>query len=111
MKATTTFGNHIFFNLINLNNTIGQITDTRMCLNHIPKQINILESLYYLRGTVTTPNNQQDVTSHTILGHYHAHTYRHPKINTWQLYDDNKDKMYTLNEKTQINAQLIMYSK
>lgn len=111
VKATTTFGNHIFFNLINLNNTIeGQFTDTRMRLNHIPKQIKTLESLYYLRGTVTTPNSQQDVTSHTILGHYHAHTYRHP-INTWQLYDDNKDKMNTLNEKTLVNVQLIMYSK
>jgi len=111
MIATPQFGKHIFFNMINLNNTIDSpFTDTSLRLNHIPKHIKTSEVSYYLRGSVTTPDNQQDVTSHTLLGHYHAHTYR-STMNIWQFYDDTNDKVHTLNENSQVNVQLIMYSK
>lgn len=112
MVSSPKFGNHIFFNLINLNNTLdGQFTDTRLGLNHIPKSVKTFElPLYYLRGSVTTPDNQQNAFSHTMLGHYHAHTYRHP-INIWQKYDDNAEKVHTINENAQVNVQILMYSK
>lgn len=111
MIATPKFGNHIFFNLINLNNTMGgQFTDTSMRLNSIPKHIRALEEIYYFRGSVTTPDDQQGTTAHTTLGHYHAHTYRQP-INIWQMYDDNKEKIYTLNENKNVNVQILMFSK
>lgn len=89
----------------------GQFTDMRLRLNQIPKQIKTEElSYYYLRGTVTTPDHQQEVTSHTMIGHYHAHTYRN-LMNIWQLYDDTNDKVYTFQGDSQVNVQLIMYSK
>jgi len=88
----------------------SQFTDTSLRLNHIPKHIQISELTFYLRGSVTTPDNQQEVTSHTLIGHYHAHAYRNP-TNIWQFYDDTYDKVYTLNDNTQVNVQLIMYSK
>lgn len=81
MIVTPQFGKHIiFFNILNFNNTMdGPFTDMSLRLNQIPKQIKTPEEqLYYLRGSVTTPDNQQDVTSHTMIGHYHAHTYRNP---------------------------------
>lgn len=111
MIANPQFGKHIFFNMINLNNTIDSpFTVMSLRLNHIPKHLNISELSYYLRGSVTTPDNQQEITSHTLIGHYHAHTYRNP-MNIWQLYDDIKDKVHTLHENSQVNVQFIMYSK
>lgn len=108
---TLKFGHHIFFNLINLNNTLdGKFTDTRLRLNHIPKCIKTLEQPYYLRGSVTTPDYQQEATSHEMLGHYQAHACRHP-INIWQVYDDNQEKVYSVNENTQVNVQVLMYTK
>jgi len=83
MIANPQFGRHIFFNMINLNNTIDSpFTDMSLRLNHIPKHLNTSELSYYLRGSVTTPDNQQEITSHTLIGHYHAHTYRNP-MNIW----------------------------
>lgn len=111
LKVIPKFGNHIFFNIINLNNTKGgQFTDSRLRLYHIPKYIKTLTSMYYFRGSITTPDKQQETISHTMLGHYHAHTYRHP-INIWQIYDDCENKVHSIKENTQVNVQILMYSK
>lgn len=111
VDATPKFQKHIFFNLINLNNTKeGQFTDTSLRLNHVPKYLNISELPYCLRGSVTTSKEQQRATSYTSIGHYHAHTYRYP-ISVWQMYDDTKDKVETPNEKTLVYVQMLMYSR
>lgn len=110
-EVTVVLGEHIFFNLINLNNTTdAQFTDTRILLNHIPKYISTLQSQYYLRGLGTTPDSQQLITSHTAIGHYHAHAFRNP-IDSWQIYDDIKEKVLTVSENTKVNLQIILYSK
>lgn len=111
INLSLTFGNHLFFNLINLNNSASNLfTDTKIQLNNIPKCIKINETEFILRGSVTTPDQQQNVVSHTYLGHYHAHAYRHP-INIWQLYDDLRDKVILIKDTTKVNIQILMYSK
>jgi hypothetical protein len=97
--------------LINLNNTRdAQFIDTRILLNHIPKYISTLQSQYYLRGLGTTLDNQQLITSYTVIGHYHAHAFRNP-IDSWQIYDGIKEKVLTVSENTKVNMQIILYSK
>lgn len=110
-EVTVVLGDHIFFNLINLNNTTdAQFTDTRIFLNHIPKYIFTLQSQYYLRELGTTPDSQQVITSPSAIGHYHAHVFRNP-INSWQIYDGIKEKVLTVSEKNKVNLQIILYSK
>lgn len=41
----------------------AQFTDTNLQLNHIPKFLTVSDTKYYIRGSVTTPENQQEVTS------------------------------------------------
>jgi len=41
-----------------------QFTDTNLQLDHIPKHLTISDTEYYFRGTVTTPEKQQKVTSY-----------------------------------------------
>lgn len=111
VKVTVLLGEHVFFNLINLNNTTdAQFTDTRILLNHIPKYISTPQFQYYLRGLGTTPDTQQSTISYKSIGHYHAHTFRNP-INSWQLYDDIKESVKPINENTKVNVQIILYSK
>jgi len=110
IEVNVVLGEHVFFNLINLNNTTDALfTDTRILLNHIPKSISTPQSQYYLRGLGTTPDNQQSTTSYETIGHYHAHTFRNP-INSWQIYDDTKEKVHSVNENTKVNLQIILYS-
>lgn len=111
IEVTVVLGEHVFFNLINLNNTTDALfTDTRILLNHIPKSISTPQSQYYLRGLGTTPDIQQSTTSYKTIDHYHAHTFRNP-INSWQIYDGIKEKVHSINENTRVNLQIILYSK
>lgn len=71
------FGYHIFFNLINLNNSLdAQFTDTNLQLKNIPKSLTISDTEYYFRGSVTIIINdkQKQTISYDTIGHYHAHT-------------------------------------
>jgi len=111
IEVTAIFGEHVFFNLINLNNTTDALfTDTRILLNHIPKYITTPQTQYYLRGLGTTLDMQQSTTSYETIGHYHAHTFRNP-INSWQIYNGVKEKVDSVNENTKVNLQIILYSK
>lgn len=111
IEVTVIFEEHLFFNMINLNNTTDAIfTDTRIVLSHIPKYISTPQFEYSLRGLGTTPDYQQIATSYKTIGHYHAHAYRNP-IDLWQMYDDTKEKVQTVNKNTKVNLQILMYSK
>jgi len=58
------FGHHIFFILINLNNSMDtQFTDTNLQLKNIPKSLTVSDTEYYFRGSVTTPDNQKQTIS------------------------------------------------
>jgi len=110
IEVTVILGEHVFFNLINLNNTTDALfTNTRILLNHIPKSISMPQTKYYLRGLGTTPDIQQSTTSYETIGHYQAHTFRNP-INLWQIYDGVKEKVHSVNENTKVNLQIILYS-
>lgn len=105
------FGYHIFFNIINLNKSMNaQFTDTNLQLKYIPKCLTVSGTEYYFRGSVTTPDCQKQATSYDMVGHYHAHTYRHP-INVWQMYDDTKEKVYTISDREKVNVQILMFSR
>lgn len=65
IEVTAIFGEHLFFNMINFNNTTDAIfTNTRILLSHIPKYISTSQFEYFLRGLGTTPDYQPMATSY-----------------------------------------------
>lgn len=85
------FGYHIFFNLINLNNSMdAKFTNTNLQLKNIPKSLTVSETEYYFRRSVTTPDNQKQTISHD---------------------NDTKEKVYAIRDCKKVNIQILMFYK
>lgn len=90
--------------------TINQnyVTPFKMRLENVTKKIVINKKEYKIRGIVAFSSPTRGNLRFNTTGHYTTYAYR--SNDRWELYDDCKKKVLNVNQRCEVNIELIIFT-